>query len=359
MTYRRSLRTCGNSYEATEVASATLRGVAEAAGVHVSTASRALDPNTESRVSAATAARVKAAAQRLGYRPHMIARGLKRGRTSSVGVAVADLGNPFLSPVVRGIENVLEPNGYMTLIAETQDEHDKLRRTLEHFAARKVDAIIATAARLSSRDLLATFASEHVPTVLAVRRLPDCGLPTVHIDDHLGGELVAGYLVQQGHRRLAQLHGPLDVQSFVDRGQTFLETAQAFGAEVVPLRALSSGYTFEDGQRLMGHLLGSGAQLPTAVFAHNDPMAIGALDVIQRSGLRCPEDISIVGYNDQQYVDHLCPPLTTVRIHSYEMGRVAAEMALHLIATGERPDDVVLPPQLVPRGSTMRRTNGS
>jgi LacI family transcriptional regulator len=341
------------------MAAATLRGVADAAGVHVSTASRALDPTTEARVSPATAARVKAAAARLGYRPHMIARGLKRGRTYSVGVAVADLGNPFLSAVVRGIENVLEPNGYMTLIAETLDEDDKFRQTLEHFAGRRVDAIITTAARTSSRELLSTFAKEDVPTVLAVRSLPGCGLPTVQIDDQLGGELVAGYLIQQGHRRLAQLHGPPDVQSFVDRGSAFVETAKAFGAEVVPIRGTSSDSSFAEGQRLMGHLLGSGAELPTAVFAHNDPMAIGALDVIQRSGLRCPDDISIVGYNDQQYVDHLCPPLTTVRIHSYDMGRCAAEMALQLIATGERPADVVLPPQLVPRGSTIRRTIGS
>jgi LacI family transcriptional regulator, galactose operon repressor len=336
------------------VARATLRKVAEMAGVHVSTASRALDPGTESRVNSATVVRVKAVAEQLGYRRHMIASGLKRGRTSTVGVAVADLGHPFVSTVLRGIENVLEPNRFMTVIAETQDDDLSLQRTLEHFASRRVDAVITTAARLSNAEELIRFASDEMPVVLAVRRLPGSGLPTVRIDDRLGGELVAGFLMQLGHRRIAQLPGPHDIQPFLDRAAGLQETVEAMGGEIVPLRALCKHPTYEEGQRLMGQLLGSGATTPTAVFAHNDPIAIGALDVIKRSGLRCPEDISIVGYNDNQYVEHLSPPLTTVRIHSYEMGRAAAEMALQVITTSERPEDIVLPPQLVPRGSTKR-----
>jgi LacI family transcriptional regulator len=334
---------------------ATLRDVAEAAGVHISTASRALDPAKTSRVGVATAAKVRAAAERLGYRPDMIARGLKRGQTSTVGVAAADLGNPFLAAAVRGIENVLEPNGLMALIAETRDDAAQFERVLEHFAARKVDALITTAARLSSFEMLTSFNSKEAPVVLAVRSLPGSNLPTVQIDDRLGGELVAGYLIQMGHRRLAQLLGPQDIDPFVKRAAAFEKAVESLGGEIVRLDAIAKDSTFQEGQRLMGHLLGSGVGLPTAVFAHNDPMAIGALDVIKRSRLRCPEDISIVGFNDNPYVDQVCPPLTTMRIHSYEMGRAAAEMALQILDHGERPDDVVIAPQLVPRESTTRR----
>jgi LacI family transcriptional regulator len=158
-----------------------------------------------------------------------------------------------------------------------------------------------------------------------------------------------------GHRRLAQLLGPQDIDPFVKRAAAFEKAVESLGGEIVRLDAIAKDSTFQEGQRLMGHLLGSGVGLPTAVFAHNDPMAIGALDVIKRSRLRCPEDISIVGFNDNPYVDQVCPPLTTMRIHSYEMGRAAAEMALQILDHGERPDDVVIAPQLVPRESTTRR----
>ena len=117
----------------------TLRDVAEAAGVHVSTVSRALNPDEPHRVNATTAARVRAHALRLGYRPDAIARGLRRGKTDTVGVVVADLANPFLVDVMRGVENVLEPRDFMPLIAETRDDPANLRRALERLADRRVD----------------------------------------------------------------------------------------------------------------------------------------------------------------------------------------------------------------------------
>lgn len=337
-------------------ANVTLRDVAKAAGVHYSTASRALSGDPTPRVSAPTADRVRRVAEQLGYRPHMGARALRQGRTGIIGVVVADLGNSFIAPVIRGIENSLEPRGLMAVIAETQDEPARFEHVLEHLASRRVDALITSSARLGDVETLTAFAKREAPVVLVVRDLPDAGLPCVHADDRRGGELVAGYLAELGHRILVQLRGPQDMLPFIERGDGFDARAAELGLEVVDLDESASAPTYEEGQRLVVHLLAGRTPKPTAIFAHNDPMAIGALDVLVRSGLRCPEDVSIVGFNDNDFADHVEPPLSTIRIHAYEMGRRAGDLAIRLVDDGQTSvPNVVIPPLLIPRASTRRR----
>lgn len=336
-------------------ANVTLRDVASAAGVHYSTASRALSGDPTLRVSALTAERVRRVAERLGYRPHMGARGLRKGRTGIIGVVVADLGNSFIAPVIRGIENALEPLGLMAVIAETQDDPSRFEHVLEHLASRRVDALITTSARLGDVEMLTAFAKREAPVVLAVRNLPGSGLPCVHADDRRGGELVAGYLVELGHRVLGQLRGPQDMEPFIERGDGFAATAVALGAELVEIDESASAPTYEEGQRLMVHLLAGRTPKPSAVFAHNDPMAIGALDVLVRSGLGCPGDVSLMGFNDNDFADHVDPPLSTIRIDAYEIGRRAGEFAIRLLGDADRlSSDVIVPPFLIPRSSTRR-----
>jgi LacI family transcriptional regulator len=335
----------------------TLRDVARAAGVHYSTASRALSAAPAPRVSPETIERVRVVAEQLGYRPHMGARGLRKGQTGMIGVVVADLGNSFTAPVIRGIENVLEPSGLMAIIAETQDDPVRFERVLEELAGRRIDALITSSARLGDVEMLTTFAKREAPVVLAIRNLTSSGLPCVHADDRRGGELAAGYLAQLGHRVLAQLPGPQDMEPFMQRGEGFAAATAALDVELVPVDEAATSPTYEEGQRLMVHLLARRIEQPTAVFAHNDPMAIGALDVIARSGLRCPDDVSILGCNDDSFVAHIDPPLSTIRIHAYEIGRRAGELVVRILASDDPVQaDAVVPPLLVPRGSTMRRS---
>ncbi len=334
----------------------TLRDVAKAAGVHYSTASRALSGNPLLRVNPQTASRVRRVAEELGYRPHMGARGLRQGRTGTIGIVVADLGNSFIAPVIRGIENALEPSGLMAVIAETQDDPVRFEHVLEELAKRRVDALITASARLGDMEMLTGFAKREAPVVLAVRNLPDSGLPCVHADDRRGGELVAGYLAELGHRTIAQLRGPQDLEPFIERGDGFAAIAEALGVELVEVEESATTPKYEEGQRLMVHLLAGRTPKPTAVFAHNDPMAIGAIDVIVRSGLRCPEDVSVIGFNDDDFSDHVAPPLTTIRIHAYEIGRRAGDLAVRVLSGDEMaPRDVPVPPLLIPRASTSRK----
>ena len=170
--------------------SVTLRDVAAAARVHVATASRALDSQTAHPVSPETRARVKRVAEELGYQHHMMARGLRRGFSSTVGVVVADLGNPYTAPILRGLQSRLEGADYMALMTESLDDSQVLQRAVGHLLARQVDGLLLLAVRSGDLDRVLGWASR-VPVVLAVRSLPGSGVPAVTHDDLGGARLAA------------------------------------------------------------------------------------------------------------------------------------------------------------------------
>ena len=331
----------------------TLDDVARAAGVHYSTVSRALDPTKARRVNATTRKHVQAVAKRMGYQRDLVASGLKRGRTQTVAVIVGDLGNPSIAPVLRGIANRLEPAGLMSLICETQDDSSRLERILNHLLSRRIDAIILTAARLRDGPMLRRVRRRGIPVVLALQDVPGIRLPACTSDDVLGGKLAAQHLLSLGHRRVAQLRGPPDMFSCLERAKGFSQTIAAAGAVEVGLRGSAPTGSPEDGRRLMRQLLESKGPRPTGVFAHHDLMVFGALAVAQEHGLACPDDVSMVGYHDLPYVEHVAPPLTSIRLPREELGCIAAEMTVALLTSSDRPPPSRrLPPTLVVRAST-------
>ena len=331
----------------------TLRDVAAAAGVHVSTASRALDTAGSSRIGSATTARVRTVAAELGYSRDLLASSLKRGVTQTVAVVVADLDNPYNARVIRGIARVLEADEFVPLVAETGESRARFEKLLDHFGRRRVDALITSAVRLDGAEILARKLGDETPIVLAGRGLPDTDHNTVRHDDVAGGTLAAEHLAALGHRRVAQLTGPNDIDVFIRRSSSFSATAGAEGMEEIePPVPGSMTPTFVEGRRLMSALLDAPVR-PTGIFAPSDVMAVGALDAIASRGLRCPEDISIVGYNDLPLSRFLAPPLTTVEMPAEEIGAEAARMALESITDpGRRGRLVTLPARLIVRRST-------
>jgi LacI family transcriptional regulator len=339
--------------EAGAVPKITLKDVAAKAGVHPSTASRALDPGKGSLVRDETIARVRAAAEELGYQGDAVASGLRRGRTNTFGIVVADLGNPFIAPVVRGIENHLEGRGLMALIAETRDDAGRMQRVLNNLAARRVDAVIVTGARSGDERVLRA-AQRHHPIVLAVRNLPGSGIPAITHDDERGGRLAAEHLMETGHRRIAQLCGPRDISSFRERATGFRARLRDHGLTPLEVEDTAERPILAEGRRLMELLLDQYDGLPTAIFAHNDLMAFGALHALGARQLSCPQDVAIVGYNDTPMTALTAPPITTVRLPGYELGRMAADTAVTLIEDPEHDGtSLSLPPVLVPRLSTL------
>jgi LacI family transcriptional regulator len=330
----------------------TLRDVAERAGVHVSTASRALDEGSASRIGAATAERVRGAAEELGYSRDLLASGLKRGETRTIGVVVADLDNPNNAGLIRGIARVLEDADFIPVVAETAESRERFERLLNHFVQRRIDVLITSAVHLDGATILRDLLGPDLPVVLAIRSLPGTDYNAVIHDDATGGALAAQHLVSLGHKRIAQLAGPTDIDTFVRRSAGFSRAVTAAGRDEILLPGDSAAPSFDEGRRRMSELLDLPTR-PTAVFAPTDVMAVGALDAIAGRGLRCPEDMSVVGYNDIPMSRYISPPLTTVELPSEGLGAEAARMALDSVADPEARGKLVeLPASLVVRRST-------
>jgi LacI family transcriptional regulator len=328
---------------------ATLRDVARIAGVHPGTVSRALNPATEALVRDETVKRVRQVAEELGYRPNALARGLKTNRSYTIGVIVPDIQNPLFPPIIRGLDDRLGQAGYTPLIANTDNDPDRERVDFEAMRTRAVDGFITATARLD-HELLDEIAALGVPLVLVNRRVEDGSLPSATADDRAGVRLAVEHLIELGHTRIAHLGGPQNVSTGHQRTEGFREAMAAAGLDASLVLA-GRAFTEPEGARLCEELLTSGEAV-TAIVAGNDLMALGCYDVFATRGIACPDDISVAGFNDMPFVDRFAPPLTTVRIPHYEIGVAAAQLLLDLLAGADGATEVVLPPELVARGST-------
>jgi LacI family transcriptional regulator len=331
----------------------TLREVAAAAGVHPGTASRALNEQTRALVNAETAQRVLAAAEALGYHPNPIARGLKTRRSYTIGVLIPDILNPLFPPIIRGIEDRLEQAGYTSVIANTENDAERERIDFRAMLARQVDGFITATARLD-HAVLDEIVDLGVPLVLVNRRVEDGSLRSAIADDCAGIKLAVDHLVELGHRQIALAGGPINLSTGHQRYEGFKAAMREHGLKVDrKVTLVGESFTIPEGQRLSRQLLGGGKEF-TAIVAGNDLMALGCYDVLAEQGLGCPDDVSVVGYNDMPFSDHFNPPLTTIRIPHYELGHAAADLLLAQLdeRSPNGPSEVVLEPSLVVRGST-------
>jgi len=322
------------------------------AEVHPGTVSRALNEQTRALVNPETAERVLRAAERLGYRPNPIARGLKTNRSFTVGVVIPDLTNPLFPPIVRGIEDRLTEAGYTALIVNTDNDADRERTQIAAMRARQVDGFIAATARLD-HELLAEAGAGGTPLVLVNRSFEDGSVPAVTVDDREGIRLAVEHVAALGHRRIGHLAGPQNVSTGHRRYLGFLEAMRTAGLEVpAGYVSFTAALTESEGTRASAELLKRQPRV-TAVVAGNDRLAIGCYDTLAAHGLSCPEDVSIVGFNDMPFVDRLRPPLTTVRVPQREIGTVAADLLLQQLSDPSQPArEILLEPALVIRAST-------
>jgi LacI family transcriptional regulator len=332
--------------------SVTIRDVARAAKVHPGTVSRALNEETRALVNKKTAERVLRAADRLGYRPNRIARGLKTNRSHTIGVLIPDITNPLFPPILRGIEDRLDEQGYTSLIVNTDNDPERERARLEAMRARQVDGFISATARLD-RELVAEISAAGTPLVLVNRSLEDGSVPAVTVNDRQGIRLAVEHVAELGHKRIGHVGGPQNISTGHRRHLGFLEAMAAADLET-PKQNIRLGRWFDEqeGAHVCAELLDSAGEL-TAIVAANDRLAIGCYDTLEARGLRCPQDISVVGFNDMPFIDRLRPPLTSVRVPQREIGTVAADLLLQRLADGSQTArEILLEPALVVRGST-------
>ncbi|MDT4983820.1 MAG: LacI family transcriptional regulator [Pseudonocardiales bacterium] len=327
--------------------------VAHEAGVHTATASRALNPATRNEVSRRTIRRVEQAAQRLGYVPNVMARGLRTARSHVVTLVIPDITNPLFPPLVRGAERVLSGRGFTLVLTDTNNDPLAERAQIASMRGRGTDGFIVATAYWEDL-LLDEMAASDVPVVLVNRDIASHSLPYIGGDDRRGVQLCVDHLVGLGHRRLVHLSGPPDTSTGRERASAFRQSMRAHklpapAGTVVECRA----FTEQAGAEATRKLLASGRQF-TAVVAGNDLVALGAQAVLAEHGMRCPVDVSITGINDLAFMDKLTPALTTVRMPMHDMGALAARTLLDRI---DRPGEqhlthTLLPVELVVRGTT-------
>jgi LacI family transcriptional regulator len=326
-----------------------LKDVAEAAGVHVSTASRALNEQTAAMVQEDTLDRVRRAANQLGYRVNGMARALKTRRSMSIGMLVPDITNPFFPPVVRGAEEALATAGFSLLLSSTDNDSDKARRQLDAMIEARVDGLLL--GMVQRRDpAIDRLRVSPIPAVLFNRTVDDEGISSVVPDDALGLRLAVTHLHELGHRRVGLVVGPLFTSNGERRLRAFRRGARRLGLEfhVVEATAFDEAAGLRATEQLISEFPGM-----TALVAANDLLALGAIDAGSNVGMRCPRDLSVVGFNDMPLAGRLSPPLTTVNVPELVLGRLAAEALLKVIKNPDQPPErIVVPVTLVPRGST-------
>lgn len=320
--------------------------------MHAATASRALNPETRRLVNVDTARRVIRAAEALGYAPNPIARSLKTSRSGTVGLVIPDLTNPLFPPIVRGIEDVLGPAGYSALIVNTDNDESRERAQVASLLSRQVEGLIVATAFVD-HPLLHELHERRTQMVLVNRRTDNLNVSSVVPDDAAGIELAVRHLAQLGHRRILHLAGPLSTSTGVSRSLGFHGAIRTHGMAddpelVVPCESWSEAA----GADALRNVLDRGVEF-SAIVAGNDLIALGCYDVFAERGIACPDDVSVVGFNDMPFLDKLRPPLTTVSVPHHQVGTEAARMLLEAMKEPDRPPrSVLLAPSLVVRDST-------
>jgi LacI family transcriptional regulator len=335
----------------------TMKRIAGELGVSITTVSKVL--NNREDIGHATRARVLAKVAELGYQPNAVARSLTLRRTHTIGVVIPDLMHSFFVEIVAGLEAAASARGYGLLLCSSNEDPAKERQELDMLRQRQVDGIVLGSANASGNtDLLERLTSLGIALVMIDRDdHPDVRCDRVVTDDHEVGRLATAHLVDQGRRAIAHITGTQVVHA-KRRAEGYRAALKAAGMKARTDWVVRGGFKEGDGYRGMKKLLTMANMKPRvdAVFAANDPSAIGAMKAIWDAGLRVPDDIAIVGAGDIALGDLLRVPLTTVSWSREEQGRTAAELLLDRIDADPdapaRARRVVIPPHIVVRRSS-------
>ena len=335
------------------MATANIKEVARHAGVSVGTVSNVL--NRPDSVSPTTRERVMTAIQELGFVRNEAARHLRAGRSRTVGLIVLDVANPFFTDVASGVEELADEHGAMVVLCNSGEDAEREARHLDQLEEQRVLGVLITPVRTEAADM-ERLVGRGIPVVLVDR---DAGLHqcSVAVDDVLGGRLAGSHLAEQGHERIAFVGGPFSIKQVADR-HAGLVAATSNGAGITVING--SSLSVAEGRRAGETVAAlSASERPTAVFCANDLLALGFLQEMTRQGIRVPDDVAIIGYDDIGFAAAAAVPLSSVRQPREQLGRAAIELLLDEV---ERQQDhthrqVVFQPDLVIRESSRATHN--
>ena len=335
----------------------TLVELAKILDVSAATISRAL--NRPEMVSPAMRERVLDAVERYNYRPNGVARSLRRGETRTVGLVVSDIKNSFYSSIVQAVEDALSEHGYSVVVCDANESREKEQRALALLAELKLDGIIHA---FSGSDLseLNRLGLGSIPLVEIDRASRMKGAGTVLLDNRLGSRLAVEHLLELGHVRIGMISGSERLTTGRERVEGYRLALEAAGVSFDSSLVGFGDFQERSGYDLAKRLLAR-AERPTALLVANNEMMAGALTALRQLGLRLPDELSVICFDDARWATHVDPPLTVVAQPLEEMGRTAATLLLEQIAATGRPGAAgreprvrVFPPELIVRRSTSR-----
>jgi LacI family transcriptional regulator len=332
----------------------TLKQLSLLAGAHPSTVARVLHADPRQRVSADLRERILTLAREQGYRPNSVARSLRTKRTAVFGALIPDIANPFFASVLRGMEDAVTERDYSIILANTDDLPAREAHSLAVLRDHQVDGLLLATARLHDPAIMQLF-EDGIPFVMVNRHTEPITPNSVVPDDYAGSVVAIEHLLELGHRRIAHISGSDDASTGYLRAKAYLDTLRRHDVDHFPDQAglLVRGSFRETGGYTAMQALLQLSEPPTAVFAVNDLAALGAIHAIMEAGLRVPQDISVVGFNDLFHATHMTPTLTTMQVPHREMGVRAAERLLDMVVAGIRPEQpLLLPVTLIVRQST-------
>jgi LacI family transcriptional regulator len=293
-------------------------------------------------VSPKTRQRVLDAIRELGYQPSAIARHLRMQRSFTIGLIIPDTGNPYFAEVLRGIESAALENGYKVILFHSSYDPQKELQHVDLLRTERVDGVIWIPAtqHFEALDRLNRY---EIPTVVFDRSQSQGAIAAVSADNYRGGYLATQHLIQLGHRRIGCIARPVELSHSQGRLEGYKAALRDYGLPFDPALVALGGFRLENGKQAFKALL-SLSNPPTAVFAYNDIMAIGALRGAYENGLRVPGDFSIIGFDDIAEAAYTCPALTTIFVDKFEMGMRGTQFLMSLIH--ERPPEAILHPPL-------------
>ncbi len=327
---------------------ASIKDIARIARVSHSTVSRALRESP--LVNPDTAERIRRIAAESGFRTSAVARSLATSRTSTIGVVVTSIADPFVAEVVGGIEDEANAHNYSVFLANCNADPGRELKVVQSFEDRRVDGIVVTASRVGALygSLLERM---RIPIVLLNNQHPSKFAHSVRIENFEASRAAVGHLIGLGHRRLAYIGDRFGYGSDSERFSGYRAALDEADVPFRPDFVVHGDGKVEGGIHAMKSLLAA-PELPTGVFCYNDVTAIGALKAIRLQGLKVPDDISLVGFDDLPLALYMDPPLTTVRQPKHEMGRMAMEVLLKLMAGSAADQDLAVAGALIVRQST-------
>lgn len=328
---------------------ATMKDVARLAGVSTSTVSHVI--NNDRFVSDAIREKVEEAIKSLNYAPSALARSLKLKQTRTIGMLITASSNPFFSELVRGVERSCFERGYSLVLCNTEGDEERMNRNLETLMQKRVDGllVLCTETHQLSREIIQRYPS--IPTVMMDWAPFEGDIDIIQDNSLLGGDMATQYLIDKGFTRIACITGPLDKTPARLRLEGYRAAMARAGLPVREGDEIIGDFEFGSGVAAMRTLLAQ-QERPQAVFIGNDAMAVGAYQALYQAGLKIPDDMAIIGYDDIELARYMTPPLTTVHQPKDELGELAIDVLTHRIADPTLSQQrLQLTPVLMTRGS--------